>query len=326
MSVLVVSLNLALDHICVVSERAPTTGVFRAEHELLSAGGKGVNVARSLGLLDVPTKVIGFCAGATGQMVTDLASGEGITVQPVLVPGDTRIATVLVFGDPERYLVVNPPGPTVGEESWRSLEALAVNCMTADQPEAVICTGSLPPGTPGDAYYRILHQARRRGIIAVVDARGDALRAALAAQPDLVKVNLDEAREISTLGGHSEPAQIARELAESGASSVVITAGADRVVGLTSESLVCVSPPRARVRNAIGAGDTLLGGMVAAMVANQPFARALAAGVAAGTASVEELQPGRFLRERMTETLAHIEISINTRVDGPQSLLDGGGA
>ena len=324
MSVLVVSPNLALDHICVLSERAPAAGVFRAEQELLSAGGKGVNVARSLGLLDVPTKVIGFGAGATGQMVIDLASGEGIAVQPVLITGDTRIATVLVFGDPARSLVVNPPGPTIGDDGWRSLEALAVDCMTADTPDAVICTGSLPPGTPEDAYYRILHQARQRGIIAVVDARGDALRAALAARPDLAKVNLDEAREISALGEHSEPAQIARELAEGGASSVVITAGPDRVVGLTSESLVFVSPPRARVRNAIGAGDTLLGGMVAAMVANQPFGQALAAGVAAGTASVEELQPGRFLRERMAETLAHIKIE--TRVDGPQSLPDGGGA
>ncbi|MFH1105048.1 MAG: hypothetical protein V1757_08955, partial [Actinomycetota bacterium] len=72
------------------------------------------------------------------------------------------------------------------------------------------------------------------------------------------------------------------------------------------------------------AGDTLLGGMVAAMVANQPFGQALAAGVAAGTAAVEELQPGRFLRERMADALAHIEISIETRVDGPQSRLDGG--
>ena len=53
-----------------------------------------------------------------------------------------------------------------------------------------------------------------------------------------------------------------------------------------------IPAPRVTVRNPVGAGDALVGGLGVALERGEPFARAVALGVAAAAASVETAKAG----------------------------------
>ncbi|MFD7057321.1 PfkB family carbohydrate kinase [Streptomyces mirabilis] len=87
---------------------------------------------------------------------------------------------------------------------------------------AVVLSGSLPPGLPVDAYASLIAMARARGVPALLDAEGEALTAALAAAPDVVKPN---AHELAGVIGGSDPEAGAAAPSAAGARGLVASPG-----------------------------------------------------------------------------------------------------
>ncbi|MCH8899292.1 MAG: hypothetical protein IH942_02220 [Acidobacteria bacterium] len=283
-------------------------GVLRASSELLSAGGKGLNVARGLGLLGVPTEVLGFAAGAIGEIVLSRARQEGIRLTASVVSGETRVATVLVCHGSEKSLVVNPAGPFVHADEWQGLVDGALRRIELSGPAAVICTGSLPPGVAPNGYDPILETARARGIVTVIDASGAVLKAALQTQPSLVKVNCTEASQ-AVGQDRRDCLGAAQQLLQGGAGCAVVTNGSGSVVVVEGSTAVSAAAPRVSVRSSTGAGDAFLAAFVAARLAGDPIERCLVAGIAAGSASVADLQPGRFSMDMMQRLFREVVIT-----------------
>lgn len=236
--VVVVSPNLALDHICVVSALSDTHGVFRAQQEIISAGGKGVNVCRAFRKLGIPSCVIGFSAGKVGNLIESLARTEGIDISPVAVRGESRIASILVGGDPPRSLVINPPGPRTAESEWRRLVRQVVEHIKECRPDAVICTGSLPPGIPPDGYNDILLAGQTFSAMTVIDASDEVLHATLETAPSLAKVNLDEALSVLRPTPPIDVPMAAESLRKAGAVVAIVTAGRQGACAATSNEVL----------------------------------------------------------------------------------------
>ncbi len=298
MSILIASLNSAVERLLAVPAHRPGT-VHRLTHSETLAGGKGVNVARALTQLaaDPPAAagprsdplLFGYAGDATGRLFTELLAAEGLAASLVPTVGATRVCEVLVdLSDPAGATVYNAAGPTVtATERARLDEEFARLLGTA---EALVCTGSTPPGVPADQYARWIGQARERGVPTVLDAHGDALRAGAAAPPDVIKVNLDELSDAAD----GDPLSTARAWLARGARCVIVTDGARPAHALTADAEYEVRAPTVAVRSAVGSGDAFCAGLVHGLLGdpNAGWAAHLRLAAACGASNAASVTAG----------------------------------
>lgn len=302
---LIAASNLTLDRMLRIDELRPGE-VLRFSDATIAAGGKGVNVARVCRTLGFPARLVALAPGRTGRAVVELLRDEGLEVDAVATGGEAR-AALIVLERSGRVTVLNEPGPAIEREDWAAFEGALVERLAGHR--FLVCIGSTPPGSPPDAYGRLVRLARDRGVSSLVDASGESLTHALGAAPDLVTPNLAEAEGVLA-GAVSQPAaerspevkdralDAAAAMVDRGARRAVVTAGAGVAVGGRSERW-WVDAPGVTVRNPIGAGDSLVGGLVGALERGDGFRDAVALGVAAASASVETDLPGLIDSERV---------------------------
>jgi 1-phosphofructokinase family hexose kinase len=303
--------NLTIDRTSTIAELRPGE-VLRVADVTVTAGGKGLNVARAALALGVPATLVAFVPGHTGRAAAELISEEGVSLAGVPVGGEIRSTTVIL--EPGgRATVVNEPGPPLADLDWAALEREVARLMAGHR--VLVCSGSLPPGSPEDGYARLVAAAREAGRAAVVDAGGAVLSAALSAGADVVTPNLaeaegllhgraDESVEASPdARGHAEAA--AADLVSAGARAAVVTAAAAGAAVAAGGSTTWIPAPRvAEVRNPIGAGDVLTAALAAALAAGDDVVTAARRGVAAAAASVEAPRAGDLDVARMAEFAA----------------------
>ena len=302
---LVAAPNLTLDRMLRIDELRPGE-VLRFSEATIAPGGKGVNVARVCRTLGFPALLVAMAPGRTGHAVIELLRDEGLELDTVATSGEARAASI-VLERSGRVTVLNEPGPGIGERDWRAFED-AVDRHLSDH-RFLVCIGSTPPGSPSNAYGRLVGLAREREASSLVDASGPLLANALKAGPDVVTPNLAEAEGL-LLGATPQPAagrspevrgravEAAVGLAELGAGTAVVTVGAGVAVVRGSERW-WIDAPRVEERNPIGAGDSLVGGLVGSLERGDDLHAALRLGVAAATASVETDLPGLVDPERV---------------------------
>jgi 1-phosphofructokinase family hexose kinase len=292
--------NLTLDRTLAIDELRPGE-VLRFTSAAITAGGKGVNVARAAGGLGAPVRLVCLAPGRTGAAAVELLCDEGLDVVAVTAPGEVRAASI-VLERSGRVTVLNEPGPELPPEGWRDYER-AVDEALVDAA-GLVCSGSLPPGAPVDAYARLAARAREHGVFAVVDAAGPVLAAALTAA-DIVTPNLAEAENVlggTTPDGVQPAADEARRravaaaaaLTERGPEVAIVTAGeAGAAAAFDGDAAWFAAPPVREVRNPVGAGDSFAAGLAVALAAGESRDAAVDAALATAAASVETDVAGR---------------------------------
>jgi 1-phosphofructokinase family hexose kinase len=286
--------NLTTDRTLRIDELRPGE-VLRFSMATVTPGGKGVNVARVARVLGFPAVLVALAPGRTGTAVVGLLGDEGLDVVPVETGGEVRAASV-ILEDGGRVTVLNEPGPAVTERGWEAYERAVEINMSGHG--FLVCIGSLPPGSPPDAYARLIRRARSRGVRALVDAADGQMAAALEARPHLATPNLSEAEGV-LLGTEAHPVEngssevrtraldAASQLLVRGAGTGVVTAGGAGLAVATGSGRWWVGSPSVPVRNPIGAGDSLVAGLVGALEQGRDLDEALRTGMAAAAASVE---------------------------------------
>jgi 1-phosphofructokinase family hexose kinase len=304
---LVAGPNLTIDRTLAIGELRPGE-VLRFDRVVVTPGGKGLNVARAARALGHPALLVAFLPGHTGRAAAAMIAEEGIELSGVPTAGELR-STAVVQERGGRTTVFNEPGPRVDERRWADYENAVRGRLTSRS--LLVCSGSVPPGAPADAYGRLTEIAHAAGARSVVDAAGETLLRALDAAPDLVTPNLSEAEGALGLaagaaavesGTDAKPRALAaaEALLRQGAQAAVVTAdAAGAAVAGGGEAAEFIPAPRvAEVRNPIGAGDVLLSALAAGLERGEGLLDAARAGVAAAAASVEsptagELDPAR---------------------------------
>jgi 1-phosphofructokinase family hexose kinase len=308
--VLIAGPNLTIDRTSRIAELRPGD-VLRLSDVEVTPGGKGLNVARAARALGVPAVLVAFLPGRTGRAVGDLIAEEDVELSGVRVPGEIR-STSVILEPSGRATVLNEPGPPVGRADWEELERAVESGLRRHR--VLVCSGSLPPGSPEDGYGRLVTAAHAAARLAIVDASGVTLRGALGAGPDLVTPNLGEAEAV--LHGRSDEAveasPDARPRAEAAAlalvmggarAAIVTAAAAGAALAVAGEVTWLPAPPIDAVRNPIGAGDVLTAAVAAALEAGDDLTAAARRGIAAAAASVEAPRAGDLDPARMAELL-----------------------
>jgi tagatose 6-phosphate kinase len=295
--ILIVNLNLAVDHFVEVDELRAGQ-VQRSLVERRQAGGKGVNVARVLKTLGEPSLLSGFLGGRAGEFIASGLRAETIETSCTRVVNESR--TCLIINDRSRreQTVINASGPDIREAEFRRFEANYKRSLS--HADYVVITGSLPPNLPEHTYARLIEAAHAGGRRVLLDCAGAALRRALEARPFLVKINAAEASEFTTMPvkDFDSAARATRQLREAGAESAMITLGATGALFDFGDARYRFDAPHVAAVNSVGSGDAALAGLAAGLARDwtpqESGALAIAAGAAnalhgAGACSKEEI-------------------------------------
>jgi len=259
--------------------------VLRASESRVDFGGKGFNVSRLLKGMNESSTAVGFLGGNAGELLQKGLQSLGIGTDFVWVSEETRTNVSIVTQSHDHYIKVNEKGPLVDESKQRELlEKIDSLAKTSDW---WVLAGSLPPGVDNDIYARVVQVLNRHGASAILDTSGESLRSGCAEKPYLVKPNAEEAHALTGLPMET-PAQIAvgaAEIRRMGAQNVVVSMGKAGALLHTSEGTWLTHTPKIQEKNPIGAGDSMVGGLVWALTQGIALKEALGWGVASGAAT-----------------------------------------
>jgi 1-phosphofructokinase len=285
--VLTVTLNPALD-LTVQLQSLRLGEVNRSESLQVHAAGKGLNVAQVLADLGHQLTVTGFLGEGNPQAFEQLFAARGFADEFVRVAGETRSNIKLAEADGQ-VTDVNGPGLVVSEAHCAALLTRLERLVPSH--ELVVVSGSLPRGVDSHWFAELLQRIKRLGARVALDTSGAALREGLRMAPWLVKPNeeeLAEARGVELTDAHAFAREGERLLAE-GIQHAVISQGGDGVSWFSSDGALHAYPPEVRVVSTVGAGDSLLAGMLHGLLEGWPAERTLAHATAVAAQAVGQV-------------------------------------
>lgn len=300
--VVTLTLNPCVD-VSTATSHVTVTHKLRCTGPVRTPGGGGVNVARYLMRLGHSPLALHTQGGHTGEVLAELLQQEGVPHLGLPIAHETRESLHVIeqsTGQEFRFVM---PGPAMSLAEWgRVRERFETH---ASRARWAVLSGSLPPGAPADAYGQLLRWCRDHKVSAVVDAGGEALRHALAVGVTLVKPSLEELRAYSGLGLYKRSEQI--ELIQSlvtqaRAQVVVLSLGPEGALLAAKNVLLQAKPAPAHVVSAVGAGDSLVAGLVSGLLQDLDLPSCLRLGMAVSAATITQT-PGKLWKKEDLGTL-----------------------
>jgi 1-phosphofructokinase len=305
--ILTLTLNPALDiTVSLDSLRAGQVNRSQAQHS--HAAGKGLNVAQVLADLGHSVTVGGFLGRDNLQLFEALIQWRGFADCFVRVAGETRSNIKLVEAN-GCVTDVNGQGPEVDAASRSALMRKLL--QIAPGHDAVVVAGSLPRGIDPQWFAELLGQLKAQGLKIALDSSGEALRAGLQAAPWLVKPNTDELAEVlgHSVTGRAEQQQAASQLLASGIEHVVVSQGEHGVSWYRAGAVLHAQPPQVRVASTVGAGDSLVAGMVHGLLQGEAPAQTLRRATAIAAQAVTQVGFGIRDRVQLEQLQAGVHIT-----------------
>jgi tagatose 6-phosphate kinase len=263
--------------------------VHRARTVRSFPGGKATHVAMVLLTLGEAPQWIGLTGGATGVELVGGLSALGILAQPVKADQPTRTNLEIIEDNGGVTEILEPGCPPSAADLLDFETACKKLFALAGDAASIIFSGSLPAGAPADLYARLIQLAREARCHTFLDTSGEPLRQALAAHPDLVKPNREEAEGLLGVPIDSQAAAAGaiRSHIHLGARSVALSLGAEGLFYCPAENapVLFAAPPRLSPRSSVGCGDSALAGIVHAISHRATPEDTLRLGAACGAAN-----------------------------------------
>ncbi len=295
--IVTLTMNPAVDVSFSVDQVMPEKKL-RGSAPVREAGGGGLNVARAVTKLGGRAEAVFLAGGTTGEMLDGLVAAE--LPARLLIPtrGWTRENVTVWENSTGQQFRFNTPGAALDDSEW--LQALDFIRTMSPPPKYLVASGSLPPAVPDDFYLRLSWVARDLGARYVLDTSGEPLKIALdGGGVFLAKPNQGELAALAEDegGADADPIRLARMIVESGrCEAVMLSLGRAGAVLITRDIVRSIQPPPVAVQSRVGAGDSMVGGIVLALSRGDSLEEAAMYGVAAGTAAA--MTPGSELCRR----------------------------
>jgi 1-phosphofructokinase family hexose kinase len=322
--IITVTLNAAIDK----SLSVPSFQLgrrHRTVEQRTMAGGKGVNIARTLKALGQPVIATGFAGGATGTHIVEQLTEESILNDFVRIREESRTNTSVLDPTDGQQTEINERGPAVSEQE---IELFRDKLLYLARGAAIVVfAGSLPRAVAPDFYASLIRDLQRTDVTTVIDTDGEPLLLAARAEPDVVSPNVLEAEELvgHEFAGEQERSLAVREMAALGPREAIMTLPD----GCFAQVLIDGQPrlKRARIepREPIakrGSGDAFLAGYVAARYEGRAADQCLRFGVACGAESTGRLGAGLIDPREARRLMGDVELSeVELQAQNVQSAL-----
>lgn len=282
--IITITFNPAIDKSTTVEKLIPEKKL-NCELPVYEPGGGGINVARAIKKLGGEATAVYLAGGYSGIRFTELLSDESIETIVTKTQNDTRENLVVVETSTNKQFRFGMPGLQVNEQEW---QACLQSIEDINDVDFIVASGSLPEGIPTDIFARIALIAQKKKAKYIVDTTGEALIQAVEVGVYLIKPNLGE---LSALVGVEElniesVGKVAKQLIEKGkCEALAVSMGADGAMLVTKDSMVAIKPPKVERKSTVGAGDSMVAGIVLSLSKNKSLVESVQFGVACGTAA-----------------------------------------
>lgn len=307
MQILTVTLNPAIDKSTSVDALVPEQKL-KCSVPKFEPGGGGVNVARAIRHLGGDATALYLSGGYSGQFFDHLLEKEGIPTIPVQIQGATRENMIVVDRSNNQQYRFGMEGPLVQQEEWeRCLKIIS----RQHEARYIVGSGSLSPGIPDDFFARLAVISRELGARFILDTSGKALQLGANEGVYLLKPNL---AELSALVGvtelHGQEVEdAALEIIRRGNCEVVVVSLGPGGALLVSPSDIAHFPaPTVKKRSTVGAGDSMVAGMVLALSQGKDLRQVVRYGVACGSAATMSEGTGLCKKEDVERLFRSDEI------------------
>ncbi|MGN0298163.1 MAG: 1-phosphofructokinase [Lachnospiraceae bacterium] len=309
--IVTVTMNPAIDK-TVDLEEMQLGELNRIQKVELDAGGKGINVSKTIQALGGQSIALGFAGGSTGMMLEDMLRSQDIKTDFVKVQGNTR-TNMKVVEQSGRVTELNEAGPVVTETE---LEALLEKMLEyANEDTLFVLAGSVPRGVPIHIYGRMIEAVHKKGAKVLMDADGPLFAEALKAVPDMIKPNHIELAAYYGLKHEPNQAEVialGQRLLEMGVNLVVISQGSRGADFFAKNQLTHCEGLSVKAHSTVGAGDAMVAGMAYSWERklnwNQMIADCMAVSAGAVT-TVGTKPPDRALIEKLKQQVVMRELA-----------------
>jgi 6-phosphofructokinase 2 len=281
--IITITLNPAIDKSTTAPFIAPEKKI-RCASPKFEPGGGGINVSRALKKLGGISTAIFLAGGHTGKFLESLVKQEGIDCLVIPFNGYTRENLIVMDESNDQQYRFGMPGPTVQEKEWRE----CLNLLKTSDYEYAVISGSNPSGVPPDFYSEAAEIIKHRNAKFIADTSGETLRHALRAGVYLAKPNIGE---LSSLAGVKELdsgsiVEAARYVISNGKCEVmVVSMGPSGAMLITATEKYYEAAPAIKKKSTVGAGDSMVAGVLWAISEKWAWKEVLRYGIACGTAA-----------------------------------------
>ena len=312
--IVTVTMNPAIDK-TVEIDRLQPGGLNRIQKVEYDAGGKGINVSKTIHELGGESIATGFLGGNAGKTIETVLNERGIRNDFIWVEGETRTNTK-VFETSGAVTELNEPGPAITEEQLeeliRKLEGYA------DEQTLFILAGSIPNGVNKEIYSRIIHRVHNKGAKALLDADGELFRNSLEAGPDIIKPNRVELEEYAGYdyrASREELLQMARDLRGRGIETVAVSMGKSGAM-LVQEGYEVKCPALSvKAHSTVGAGDAMVAALAYSWdnkLDHEQTIRLCMAASAGAVTTIGTKPPTRELVDTLMEPVSYTHLTLPT--------------
>lgn len=275
-----VTLNPAIDYY-IELEEFQEQELNHCENSYTIMGGKGINVSKVLDNFGIKTLALGFVGGFTGDYIkkdfclakmkeqfTELKENTRINVKMKTKVGESEIAG---------------KAPNISEEDlkrfYKTLEQIK-------EGDLLVLSGSVPKSLSDEIYAEVIARVPK-GVRIILDARGKAFAKALEKGVYFTKPNRKELeeyleREILSL---EELVAAAKELQKRGSKYVIVSRGGEGSFCVTEDKVLIGNAPKGKLISSVGAGDSMVAGILYALEKGCSIEEAYSYGIAAGSAT-----------------------------------------
>ncbi|MBC7587702.1 MAG: 1-phosphofructokinase family hexose kinase [Chitinophagaceae bacterium] len=304
--IITITLNPSLDKTTSVQKLLPAKKL-RCAEAILEPGGGGINVSRVLKKLGSNSLAVYLSGGYTGKQFDQLLQEEKVDGHIIPIKNTIRENLIVLDEDSNLQYRFGMDGPLVYQDEWQQ-------CLQFLQKQSghhyVVASGSLPPGVPVDFFAQLADILKQQDAKLIIDTSGKALASAVKEGVFMIKPNL---HELSNLYGvaalkNDEIIDAAKTIITKGGCEVMaVSLGAEGAILITKDDVVQVKSPKVNTKSTVGAGDSMVAGMVLAMTQKKTWKQVLQMGIACGSAATMNNGAELCRKEDVTMLLAQIQ-------------------
>ena len=282
------TLNPAIDYFLTISNELMIDEVNRGSNALFKAGGKGLNVSKTLSLLNIPSKAVVVLGGFTGDFIrSEFEKDENIEIISVEVAGANRINMKAHYDN--KALCINGDGPTADQKTKDQLKEVVKRITESD---IAAISGSMMKGFDEDYLIELVDLIHAKGAKVVIDMEKITPETLKRCRPYLIKPNLYELQlllndESITIDNAKEALE---KLRKEGVEKILLSLGKEGALFMDEEGPLWLEQPHTTLVNKVGAGDAMLGAFLGKLSQTGDRELALRYGGAAGNAVASQLE------------------------------------
>lgn len=314
--IVTVTMNPAIDKTIDI-DALDRGGLNRIQKVEYDAGGKGINVSKTIRELGGTSIAAGFLGGNAGRTIEAVLNDKGIQNDFIWVDGETRTNTK-VFEKTGEVTELNEPGPQISDEQVEQLMKKLEGYADADT--LFIFAGSIPNGVDKGIYRKMIERVHAHGAKVLLDADGELFRNALGAAPDIIKPNRVELEEFAGYDYRASLDELlatAKSLKSKGIGTVAVSMGKSGAMFVRDGYEVKCPALSVKAHSTVGAGDAMVAALAYAWdqkLDNEQTVRMCIATSAGAVTTIGTKPPSRELVDELMKQVVIEKIGETGRI------------